>query len=171
MVCQKEEDEKDVEEEEEEEKKKGRMQGKKWLKCRELCQGFFAKKTEKNIEKKVSGRKRKQPKVRRTLAKCGKRLFLSLMVAQSWLGASAAFEEAQGRSGPVTRKWQEMEVKESSWEEAFPKMRRRKGGQDRTEMQKEARRVRCTLLGGSAWSTERKHMRRYAKVHLIFSLE
>ena len=33
-------------------------------------------------------------------------------------------------------------------------------GEDRTEMKKEARRLRCTLLNGSTWSTE-KNMRRY----------
>ena len=81
-----------------------------------------------------------QPKVRWTLGQCGKWLFLLLIIGHDWLGASAAFEEAQGRSGPVTRMWQEVEVKESSLEEAFPKMRRQRRGQDTTEMQKEASR-------------------------------
>ena len=31
---------------------------------------------------------------------------------------------------------------------------------DRTGMQKEASKVRCTVLDGSAWSTERTYMRR-----------
>ena len=32
---------------------------------------------------------------------------------------------------------------------------------DRTEMRKKAEELRCTLLNWSAWSTEKKHMRRY----------
>ena len=35
-------------------------------------------------------------------------------------------------------------------------------------MQKEAKNVRCTLLNGSAWSTERKYMRRYQGTFDIF---
>ena len=69
----------------------------------------------------------------------GKWLFLLLIIGQSWLGANAASEEPQGRSEPVTRIWQEMEVKESSWIVAFPKKRRRKGGHDRKDVQKEGR--------------------------------
>ena len=34
-------------------------------------------------------------------------------------------------------------------------------GEDRANMKKEAKLLRCTLLNGSAWSTERKYMRRY----------
>ena len=47
--------------------------------------------------------------------------------------ANAASEEAQGRNESVTRMWQQMEVKERSWEEAFPKTLRRKrwSGQNR----------------------------------------
>ena len=36
-----------------------------------------------------------------------------------------------------------------------------KKGTDRTEMRKEEKRLKCTLLKGSAWSTEKKYMRRY----------
>ena len=36
-----------------------------------------------------------------------------------------------------------------------------RGADDRTEMKKEAMLLRCTLLNGSAWSTERKYMGRY----------
>ena len=39
-------------------------------------------------------------------------------------------------------------------------------------MKKEARRLRCTLLNGSAWSTEKKYMRRYkGKCEIFFRLE
>ena len=36
-------------------------------------------------------------------------------------------------------------------------------------MQKDARRLRCTLLNGSAWSTEKKCIRRYKGTFDIFS--
>ena len=38
---------------------------------------------------------------------------------------------------------------------------KRSKGVDRTEMRKEEKRLRCALLDGSAWSTEKKYMRRY----------
>ena len=37
---------------------------------------------------------------------------------------------------------------------------KRSKGVDRTEMRKEEKRLMCALLKGSAWSTERKYMRR-----------
>ena len=37
------------------------------------------------------------------------------------------------------------------------------------EMHKDARRLRCTLLNGSAWSTEKKYIRRYKGTFDIFS--
>ena len=43
---------------------------------------------------------------------------------------------------------------------------------DRTEMKIEARRLRCTLLNGSAWSTEKKFLRRYkGKCDIFFGIE
>ena len=64
----------------------------------------------KNREEKESEKRRKQPK------------------ARSMSGKYAASAEAPGRSEPVTRIFlQEMDVKESSWIEVFPKKRRRKG--------------------------------------------
>ena len=38
---------------------------------------------------------------------------------------------------------------------------KRSKGADRTEMRKEEKRLRCALPNGSAWSTERKYMRRF----------
>ena len=43
----------------------------------------------------------------------------------------------------------------------FHKRWRQPKGKNRTEMKKEATLLSCTLLNGSAWSTERKYMRRY----------
>ena len=53
-----------------------------------------------------------------------------------------------------------MQVKESGWAEESPQRRKQPEGEDMTEMKKEAKLLRCTLLNGSAWSTERKKMRR-----------
>ena len=45
-------------------------------------------------------------------------------------------------------------------------------GEDRTEMKKETRVLRCTFLSGSAWSTERKYMRRFkGKCDIFFGIE
>ena len=41
-----------------------------------------------------------------------------------------------------------------------------------TEMRKEAKRLRCTLMSGSAWSFERKYMRRHnGKCDIFFAIE
>ena len=45
---------------------------------------------------------------------------------------------------------------------------RTKKGVDRTEMRKEEKRLRCALLNGSAWSTEKKYMRRHKGTSDIF---
>ena len=41
-------------------------------------------------------------------------------------------------------------------------------GPGRTEMRKEDKRLRCILLTGSAWNTEKKYMRRYKGTFVIF---
>ena len=94
------------------EKKERYKKRKRWKKCRELFQGFGEKKSDKHKEKKVSEGKRRQPKVRWTIGKFGKWLLLLVTVAQSWVGANAASEEAQSNNESITRMWQEMEVKE-----------------------------------------------------------
>ena len=44
--------------------------------------------------------------------------------------------------------------------EKYQRKSKRSKGVDRTEMRKEEKRLRCALLNGSAWSTEKKYMRR-----------
>ena len=44
--------------------------------------------------------------------------------------------------------------------ETVPKRWKQLKGEDRTEMKKEARLLRCTLLSGSTWSTKKIYMRR-----------
>ena len=70
------------------------------------------------------------------------------------------------------RMQQEVLVKGGRWAEEIPQRWRQPKGADRTEMRKEAERLRCTLLNGSAWSTERKYMRRYeGKCDIVFGIE
>ena len=54
----------------------------------------------------------------------------------------------------------EVQVKESRCEEEIPQRWNQPKGEDRTEMKKEEKRLRCTLLNGLARSTERKYTRR-----------
>ena len=63
---------------------------------------------------------------------------------------------------------QEVQVKESRWAEEIPQRWRQPKGEDRTEIKKEERRLKCTLLNGSARSTERKYIRRYRATFDIF---
>ena len=78
-----------------------------------------------------------------------------MILEQNWLSVSAAAEGPQRKTEAVIRMQQEVRNKESSWTEAVPIRWKRPEGEDRTEMQKAARRLRCTLLKGSTWSTER----------------
>ena len=88
--------------------------------------------------------------------------FLLLRMAQNWLCVNAAAEGLQRRTEMMERmQQQEVQVKESRWMEEIPPRWRHPKGEDRTETRKEAKRLRCTLLNGSAWSTEKKYMRRY----------
>ena len=67
---------------------------------------------------------------------------------------------------------QEFQVKGSRWAEEIPQRWRQPKGEDRTEVKKEAKLLSYTLLNGSAWSTERKYMRRYTgKCDIFFRIE
>ena len=54
------------------------------------------------------------------------------------------------------------------WMKETPKKWRQPKGADWNEMRKEEKRLKCALLNGSAWSTEKKHMRRYSGTFDIF---
>ena len=61
---------------------------------------------------------------------------------------------------------------ESKRTEATPKRWKQPKGKDGTEVKKEARRLRCTLLNGLEWSTEKKYLRRYrGKCDIFFGIE
>ena len=67
----------------------------------------------------------------------------------------AAAEGPQRRTEEVMRMQQEVQIKESRWAEETPERWMQPEEEDRTEMKKEAKLLRCTLLNGSAWSTEK----------------
>ena len=120
----------------------------------------------KGKESKMSERR---PKARQTLGKFRKWLFFLWILGQNWSSVSAAAEGRQRRMEAVMRMQHEVQIKESRWTEATPKMWMQPTGEDRSEMKKEARVLRCTLLNGSAWITEKQHMRRYKGKCDIFS--
>ena len=121
------------------------------------------------------GRKRNNsPRAKQVLGKSGRWLFLLMIFGQNLFCVDAAagrlepkgeaevpeiivvsdavegtFVNLDGKSLQV----KQMEKHQRKW--------KRIKGVDRTEMRKEEERLRCTLLKGSAWSTERKYMRRY----------
>ena len=80
-------------------------------------------------------------------------LFL-LDYGAEWLSVSAAAEGPQRRTEAVKRMRQKVYIKESRWKEKTPKRWKQPKWEDRTEMKKEARILRCTLLNRSTWSTE-----------------
>ena len=61
----------------------------------------------------------------------------------------------------MVRMQQEVQVKGGKWAEDIPQRWSQPKGEDKTEMKKEAKLLRCTLHNGSVWSTEKKYMRRY----------
>ena len=124
-------------------KKNGSTEKRTWWKgCKELIIVLFLMRTKK--DKKEREHKRSERR------------------AQNWLSVSAG----------ELRMQQEVRIKESRWAEATPKRWKQPKGEDRIEMKNEARVSRCTLLNGSAWSTERKYMRRCkGKCAIFFGTE
>ena len=65
-----------------------------------------------------------------------------------------------------------MRIKESSLRETAPERWKQPKEEDRKERKKAAKVLRCTLLNRSAWSTEKKCMRRYkGKCEILFGIE
>ena len=111
-------------------------------------------------------------RTRQVLEMSGRLLFLFVLMGQHWLCVNVATEGLQKRTEMMERLQQEDQVKGGRWAEEIPQRWKQPKGEDRTEMKKEAKLLRCTLLNGSAWSTERKYMRRYkGKCDIFFGLE
>ena len=116
----------------------------------------------KEEEKEKKGRKSdKRARTRHVLEKSGRLLFLLVLLEQSWLCVDAAAEGLQKRT-EVMERWQQqrVQVKEGGWVEEIPQRWKQPKGEDRSKLKKEAKLLRCTLLNGSAWSTEREYMSR-----------
>ena len=113
----------------------------------------------KEDKKEKEGRKRNgRPRARQALEKSGRGLFLLLLLVaelamcQHCSGRTAEKDGDDGRdaaAGSSGKKRADGGQQLSSQK-----------GEDSTEMKKVAKLLRCTLLNGSVWSTERKYMRR-----------
>ena len=69
------------------------------------------------------------------------------VIGQNWLCVNAAAEGWQRRTEMMERmQQQEVQVKESRWMEETPQRWRQPKGADRTEMRKEEKRLKCTLI-------------------------
>ena len=112
-------------------------------------------------ERKRSVRKSvKRPRTKQILGMSG-RLFFSTFMSQNWLCVNTAAEELQ-KGTEMMERWQnqEVRVKESRWAEEISQRWKQPEGEDRTDMKKRGRAVEVHVVDGSAWSTERKYMRR-----------
>ena len=128
----------------------------------------MARMKEEKKEKECRKRDRR-PRARQVLEKSGRWLFLFLLLGLNWLCVNAAAEGSQKRTEMMDRgQQQEVQVKEWRCAEEIPQRWKQPTGEERTAMKQEAKLLRCTLLNGSAWNTERKYMRRYEGTCDIF---
>ena len=121
------------------------------------------------------GRKRdKSPRAKQFLGRSGRWLFLLLILMQNWfcVDAAAGRLKLKGEaevpeiitvSDAVEGTFVDLDGKSHQEEQKgkHPRKWKLSKGVDWTEMRKEEKRWRCAFLNGSAWSTERKYMRRY----------
>ena len=116
-----------------------------WKKCKELTESLFYEGNRKERRKGIKQEEGGCPKLG-GLWEIGKWFFFLVMFGQSLVEVNAASEQAQYIRGQMIG----MQAVGGKQEE----------GKDRKEMQKKSRMVRCTLLNGSVWSTEKNYMRR-----------
>ena len=140
--------------------KRNHKETKWWKKCKEWAESLFFKEMEKKEEKEAK-KKRRLPKSGWTLVKMGRWFLLLIMFGQSLVVFNAASENAQHTTGQMTRMQGRTEANAAFWEQANPKRPRQEECEERKEMQKESRMVRCNLMKRSTWSTEKKYIRRY----------
>ena len=131
---------------------------------------------------KEKGRKRnRSPRAKQLLGGSGRWLFLLLILMQNWFGVDAAVgrQDSEGKaqvpeiiivSDAVEGTFVDLEGKSLQEEQKDRHQRqwKRSKGVDRTGLRKEEKRLRCALLNGSAWSTEKKYMRRYKGTFDVF---
>ena len=144
-----------------------------WTKAEDRIASFLVATWKEDTEEKKDMKSRKRPRTWQVFAMSGRLFFFLMLVARSWLCVNAAAEGLQQRTEMMDG-WQnlQVQVKESRWAKEIPQRWNQPKREDRTEMKKEAKRLRCTLLNGSAWSTERKYMRRCkGKCDIFFGME
>ena len=110
-----------------------------WKKCKELIISLHLMRMKKGRKEKENKRSERLSKARQTLWKFGKWLFLLLILGQNWLSVSAAAEGAQRRTEAVMRMQQEVQIKESRWNERAHKRWKQPKGKDKIEKKNEAR--------------------------------
>ena len=91
------------------------------------------------------------------------------MIGQSLVEVNAASENAQNRNGQFVGMQGRTKVNASRWWQAIQRRCRQEEGKDRKETQKESGMVRCILLNGSAWTTEKRE-EVHEKVQGIFDI-
>ena len=144
-----------------------------WNRCKDRIASFLTAKRKEEEKEKKGRTSDKRARTRQVLGKSGRVLFLPVLVIQSWLCVIAASEGLQKRM-EIMEKWQQqqVQVKESRKVEEIPQRWKQPKGEDRSKMKKEAKLLRCTLLNGSAWSTERRYVRSYqGKFDIFFGIE
>ena len=67
------------------------------------------------MKEKVGRKKARRPKVRQTVEKTGRWLFLLLLLGQSWLRVNAAAEGPQRRTEVTERMQQDVQVQGGRW--------------------------------------------------------
>ena len=136
----------------------------------------------KEEEVKEKGKKRnKSPRAKQLLGSSGRWLFLLLILMQNWFCIDAAVERLEPKGIAIVPEiiivtdaaegtFTDLDgesLREEQKEKHQRKWKRSKGV-DRTEVRKEEKRLKCALLTGSIWSTERKNMRRCKGTFGIF---
>ena len=87
---------------------------------------------------------------------------LLCLLGQSMLCVNAAVAEGSRRGTAVVLRMRgEMQFKEERQAKSVSYRWKQPKVEDRVNMKKEPTLLRCTLVNGSAWSTERKYRRRY----------
>ena len=84
--------------------------------------------------------------------------------AKVWNGECGVRQQSEKKNeGNMERAQWKKEVARDSWDGKGDKgkFQEQERTKSRNEMRTPSRKVRCTLLSGSAWSTERKYTRRY----------
>ena len=146
-----------------------------------ICELPCVGKERRRFERKKAEKRNKSPKTKQFLGRSGRWLFLLLILMQNWfcVDAAAGRVEPKVRSGSAGNHCRVgcggRHFREPGWRKhskgaegkAPEKVETDK--KELTGLRKEEVRLRCALLNGSAWSTERQYMRRYRGTFDIFS--